>query len=50
MGSVRAVAALRFDAVLSMKLIHRVESSAQSTPRDNDVYVVGKFLLGPRCS
>lgn len=45
-----AVAALWLDAVLSMKLVHRVKPRTQAARRDDDVDVVRTFLLGPRRS
>jgi len=44
------MSALRLDAVLAVKLVHRVEPGAETTGRDDDVDVVRKFLLDPRCS
>jgi hypothetical protein len=42
---VRAVAPLRLDAVLSVKLVHRIEPHTQAVRRDQYVNVVRKFLL-----
>jgi hypothetical protein len=44
------MAALWLDAVLSVKVVHRIEPRTQPTRRDDDVNVVRKFLLDPRCS
>jgi hypothetical protein len=46
----RAVSALWLDAVLSVKIVHRIEPRTQATRRDDDVNVVRKFLFDPRCS
>jgi len=46
----RAVAALRFDVVLNVEIVHIVELPTETARRDNDVNVMRKFLLGPRCS
>jgi len=44
-----AMTALRFDAVLSVKIIHRIEPGAETTKRHNDVYEVGKISLDSLC-
>jgi hypothetical protein len=45
---VLALPALWLDAVLSVKVVHRVEpcADAETAGRDNDVNVVRKFLFG----
>ena len=48
--SAHAVTALWLDAVLSVKVVHRVEPRTQAARRDNDVNVVRKFLFDPRRS
>jgi hypothetical protein len=48
-GSVRTVAALRFDAVRSVKLVHRIESHTQAPGWDDDVNMMRILDLGPRC-
>jgi hypothetical protein len=42
---VLALAALRLDAVLSVKVIHRIEPRTQAARWDDDVNVVRKFPL-----
>jgi hypothetical protein len=44
------VAALWLDAVLRVKLVDRIEPRTQAARRDDDVNVVRKSLLDPRCS
>jgi hypothetical protein len=44
------VAALWLDAVLRVKLVHRIEPRTQAARRDDDVNVVRKSLLDPRYS
>lgn len=45
----RAVAALWFDVVLNVKIVHIVELPAETTRWNDDVNVVRIFLLGARC-
>jgi hypothetical protein len=45
-----AMATLWLDAVLSVKVIHRIEARAQTARWDDNVNVVRKFLFSPRCS
>jgi hypothetical protein len=43
------LAALRLDAVLNVKVVHRIEPRTQSVRWDEDVNVVREFLLDPGC-
>jgi hypothetical protein len=41
------LAALRLDAVLSVKVIYRIEPRTQAAGRDDDIDMVRIFLFGP---
>src|SRR5689334_5190945 len=45
-----AVAALWLDVVLNVEIVHVIEPPTETARGHDDIDVMGKFLLDPRCS